>query len=125
MSKSALIIVTDECEDDLYFYRHYDATTDIIIGSLSPLLEKIKSKELRRSTQKFSGWIIVAGHKEYYPDGKREDGYSDQEWKVGAYEPVKDYNLCVNYRYELNLHTLEINLLGSDLRKIKTLHKIQ
>lgn len=121
MSTRAQIIIHDT-ESYLLFYRHSDGYSECVLPSLNTLLDRVRSGELRNNTEQFSGWLVESGRLEYFPDGKRENGYA---WKVGAYEPSAGLHDDTEFLYVVDLEALHVDTyqrnFASVLKAVKKL----
>ena len=97
---------------ELWFYRHSDGYPESVLPSLKPLIEALRSGKLRDNLSQFSGWLVVAGHREY----RKEDwmGNVGYDWKVGAYEPTTGMHGDIEYLYTIDLNTKSVDF--EDLR---------
>lgn len=104
------ILITDENENTLYFYRHYDGYPESIVPSLSPLLERLQAGELRKNVGQFSGHLILLGAQEMAAQNSRlkMNPSSENNWKCGFYEPTTGIHGDVAYIYTLDLEKEEL-----------------
>ena len=107
MSTRAHIIVSDDSDEKILFYRHSDGDPEGTLPTLNQFLDMVKSGKLRDEAAQSAGWLIVIGHDEYK---EMREKYSEvMGWKVGAYEPTTCIHGDEDYIYEVNVKTKEIH----------------
>tara|TARA_Y100000593_G_C4240826_1_gene302047 strand:- start:317 stop:676 length:360 start_codon:yes stop_codon:yes gene_type:complete len=104
------IKVTDG-HDTLWFYRHWDGYPSSVMPSLEPLMEGLKSGNLRANVGQFAGWITVIGHQE------AECPELGSGWKCGNYEPTTGEHGDIEYLYTIDLRNKTLDCL--DYREAK------
>jgi len=111
VSTRANIIIKDQYDEQLFFYRHSDGYPEGTMPTLEKFLSYVKEGRIRDNIRQAAGWLILIGADEYTDKGKNaleptSKGYSG--WKCGAYEPTTGIHCDVEYIYTIDLDTKTI-----------------
>ena len=111
MSTRANIVVTNDSNEELWFYRHSDGYPEGTMPLLEKFLGYIKKGKIRDNIEQASGWLIALGHKEYnvsIESLNEEDSF--RNWKVGSIEPSVGQHEDIEYLYTIDLSkkTIEV-----------------
>lgn len=126
MSTRCQVIIKDEYDDEVWFYRHSDGYPNVVMPTLEKFLDWVKSGKIRDNAEQASGWLVILGHLEYRGPGKvltkaygvserlcEPSGKPDQTgmgWKVGAYEPCPPVRHDdIDYLYTVDLEKKTIS----------------
>ena len=111
MSTRAAIIIRDQHNDELCFYRHSDGYPEGTMPSLEKFLGWVKDGRIQNSVEQAAGWLIMLGASEY--NTAREPIIGDNMgWKVGAYEPATEIHGDCDFLYVIDLHSKTIHIEG-------------
>jgi hypothetical protein len=104
MSTRANIIIKDEFNEKIIFYRHSDGYPEGTMPTLEKFLNMVINGEIRNNSQQASGWLVLIGHDEY------KDSINEfNSWKVGAYEPTSYISDDAEYIYTVDLKDKKIS----------------
>ena len=109
MSTRCNVVVKDGYQE-LWFYRHHDGYPESILPDLEPVMQKLRYGKLRDNASQFAGWLIVKGNEDYYTSTSMSGWQSENfgwrkahHWKVGNYEPTTKQHGDVDFVYEIDL----------------------
>lgn len=108
MSTRANIVIQENDDQYIWFYRHSDGYPRHTVPSLKKFLQWVIDKRIRQDIVQASGWLVLLGWKEYDTNVEPGSSCSLREWKVGAYEPTTGCHLDVEYVYVIDLVKKEL-----------------
>lgn len=100
MSTRCNVVITDDCDRELWFYRHSDGYPSGVQETLHKFMKYVQDGLIRDNVSQASGWLIIIGHAEYE---YKEPDRGPFNWKVGSYEPTMCMHGDIDYLYWVDL----------------------
>jgi len=113
--------------EKLYFYRHSDGYPEGTMPLLVTFINAMREGKIRNNVGQSAGWLIMLGAVEYnsipkfelepHAVGRRAYGdvtttkFSEEDfsgWKVGAIEPTTGIHGDIEYKYVIDVKTMDI-----------------
>jgi len=115
MSTRCQIIIKDNYNDELWFYRHHDGYPEGTLPLLNKFMDLVKTGQIRDNTMQASGWLVLIGAEEYdvkYPDQHfKSKSKSYNDWKCGSFEPCPpERHGDIEFLYTLDLSKRSIEI---------------